>query len=199
METVFLWCAVIGGTLVVCQFLLSVLGIGHDVDHDGGGGDHHIGTDHDSDHGHEHGSWFFGVLTFRALVTALLFFGLGGLLGASSSDEPLAPLGIAIAAGLAALFGVAWMMKLFHQLKADGTVRIDRTVGMIGTVYLSVPGKNSGTGKVTVKLQNRTVEYQAITNHEALATGTPVQVVAVAGPGTVEVVPVSQAERISHV
>ena len=68
------------------------------------------------------------------------------------------------------------------RLKAEGTQRIDRAVGRTGTVYLSVPGKNSGAGKVTVKVQNRTVEYQAVSRNEALATGTPIQVVAVVGP-----------------
>jgi len=77
------------------------------------------------------------------------------------------------------------------QLKADGTQRIDRAVGNTGTVYLSVPANQEGTGKVTVKVQNRTVEYLAVTRHQALATGTPVQVVAVVGPDTVEVAPVT--------
>ena len=42
-------------------------------------------------------------------------------------------------------------------------------------------------GKVTLRLQNRTVEYQALTPHGALPTGSPVVVTAVLGPDTVEV------------
>ena len=63
METLYLVCAAVGGTLLVCQFLLGLLGLGHhdiDHDHDVGGHDH----DHGADHEH-HGSWYTGILTLR--------------------------------------------------------------------------------------------------------------------------------------
>ena len=34
-----------------------------------------------------------------------------------------------------------------------------------GTVYLTIPGQKAGAGKVTLCLQNRSVEYQALTPH----------------------------------
>jgi hypothetical protein len=188
MYTIFLVCAAVGGALLFCQFLLGFLGLGH----------HDFGHDHGLEHGHEHGthddteSWYVGILTFRALVSALTFFGLGGLIASEQSEEPGISLGVATLSGAAALFVVAWIMRQLMRLRADGTVQIDRAVGTTGTVYLSVPGNNAGAGKVTVKLQNRTVEYQAVTRQEALATGTPIQIVAVVGPDTVEVVSVPQ-------
>jgi hypothetical protein len=51
---------------------------------------------------------------------------------------------------------------------------------------------------VTLSLQNRTVEYRAVTPAGALPTGTRVTVVAVVGPDTVEVVPADQTEGIAH-
>jgi hypothetical protein len=188
MEIVFLVCVAVGGTLLVCQFLLSLLGIGHhDIDHDHDVG-HHDG--HDNDHAHDRESWFVSILTFRSLVAAVTFFGLGGLIAyhSDAAEESLMPLAVATASGVAALLAVGWIMKLMQRLKAEGTIHIDRAVGTTGTVYLSIPGNNNGTGKVTVKLQSRTVEYLAVTRHEALTTGTPIQVVAVVGPDTVEVV-----------
>jgi hypothetical protein len=196
MDTVFLVCAALGGTLLLCQFLLAVLGLGHhDIDHD-----HDFGHDHDHavDHDHE-SSWYAGLLTIRTVLTALTFFGLGGLVALEANLDSSAALGIAVLSGVGVLFLVAWLMKSMHHLKADGTVHIERAVGKTGTIYLSVPANQAGAGKVTVKVQNRTVEYQAITRQEALATGTPVQVVAVISPDTVEVIPVPQAQRISHV
>jgi hypothetical protein len=191
---IFLVFAAVGGTLLLCQFLLSLLGLGHhDVDHD-----HDMDQGHDLDHDHE-SSWFVGVLTFRAVVTALTFFGLGGLAAVEASLEPLVAWGLAIASGAGALFGVAWLMKSLHRLKADGTVHIDRAVGKTGTVYLSIPGNRTGSGKVTVKVQNRTVEYLAVTRQGSLATGTPVEVVAVVSSDTVEVAPVPQPQQVSRV
>ena len=55
-------------------------------------------------------------------------------------------------------------------------------VGQTGTVYLRVPGKGAGPGKVTLNLQNRTVELEAFTAADELPTGTPIRVVAVLGP-----------------
>ena len=91
MDTVYLVCAVIGVTLIICQFLLTLLGMGghhdigggHDIGgHDMGGHDMaghdmagHDATGHDtaSDHDNTHGSasnWFFSMLTFRTLTAA---------------------------------------------------------------------------------------------------------------------------------
>ena len=200
METIFLVCAAVGGTLLVCQVLLGLFGLGH---HEMGG-DHDVGHDgdagHDADHDHGHGSsWFVGVLTFRTIVTAVTFFGLAGLTALEAKADPSFALGVACLAAVGSLFAVWWLMQGLQRLKADGTLRIDRAVGKTGTVYLSVPGNQEGAGKVTVKLQNRTVEYLAVTRQQALATGTPVQVVAVTGPDTVEVISMPQAQRINHV
>jgi membrane protein implicated in regulation of membrane protease activity len=191
-EMVYLTCAIVGGTLLVCQFLLGLLGLGdhHDAagDHDAGGHEAHGGHgDHDA-----HNSWFVGVLTFRSLVAALTFFGLAGLAATVNfNQEPPLSLAIALAAAAGALFGVAYLMRSLHRLKADGTVRIERAVGQSGTVYLTIPAQRAGVGKVTVTLQNRTQEYQAVTPHQQLPTGSKIVVTAVLGPDTVEVVPAS--------
>src|SRR5437870_5356646 len=101
METIYLVCATVGGTLLVCQFVMTLFGLGH---HDLGG-EHDIahGTAHDADHDHDT-SWFVGILTFRTIVAALTFFGLAGLAAASSELEPPVGFGMALLAGLAAMF-----------------------------------------------------------------------------------------------
>lgn len=210
MNIVYLVCAVVGGVTLVCQFVMTLVGLGGDHDvggHDGGdlhvdhGGanHHHEATDHDAQT-----SWFVGLLTFRTIVAALTFFGLTGMAGLSNDMDPLLTLAMAAGAGGVAMFLVAWLMRGLHRLKAEGTVRIERAVGATGTVYLSIPGNNSGEGKVTVTLQNRTMEYEAVTPHDQLATGAKIVVTRVVGPGTVEVVPVTEpaistSERSTHV
>src|SRR5688500_4375150 len=97
MSTIYLICAGFGGATMICQLVLTLIGIGdaddadvphgfdggggfdHDTDVSGGdvhGGDVHDGDVHDAHHG---SSWFFGVVTFRTVVAALTFFGLTGL------------------------------------------------------------------------------------------------------------------------
>jgi len=198
-ETIYLICAAAGGTLMVCQFLLGLLGMGG---HHDAGGDHdfhdagaHDSHDGDGSHGDHDGqqSWYVGVLTFRSVVAALTMFGLAGLTSTVNfQHEPELSLGIALIGGALALFGVAYLMRTLHRLKADGTVHIERAVGQAGTVYLVIPGRKTGMGKVTLRLQNRTVEYQAVTPHQDLPTGSKIVVTGVAAPGTVEVIAADQ-------
>jgi hypothetical protein len=216
METLFTISAAIGGTLLVLQFVTSLLGLGHHAGdggdlHDFGGhevGGHDVGghemPGHDSDASHEvahdsHVSWFVGVLTFRTIVAALTFFGLAGRAAMAAEATAAASFIFALAAGGGALFGVAFIMKSLHRLRAEGTVHMHRAVGHAGTVYLTVPGHKSGVGKVHLNLQNRTVECQAITSQDPLPSGAKVVVVGLVGPDTVEVALSNSPERITHV
>jgi hypothetical protein len=187
MDTFYLVAAGVGGALIVCQFLMSALGLGGDHDH----GDAHADGDHDHDAGHGHGNFFLGLLTFRSVAAAVAFFGLGGLVARHYELDPLPALSAAAFSGFAALYAVGWVMKLFRGLRHDGTARIDRAVGATGTVYLTVPGNKAGPGKVSLNVQNRTVECEAYTTADAIPTGRPVRVVAVLGPNAVEVEPLS--------
>jgi hypothetical protein len=210
METTYLICAVVGGTLIVCQFVMTLFGLGGD--HDVGGhdlGGHDVGghdfSGHDAHgpHGHDHGStshtnWFFGILTFRTVVAALAFFGLAGL-AVQNSLDPLPTLGVALGAGFGALLIVGSIMRTMGRLNVDGTARIERSVGSTGTVYLTVPGGKAGAGKVHVSVHNRRVEYKAVTANDDLPTGAKVVVVGVVSSDTVEVSPVGTlAEKPSH-
>jgi hypothetical protein len=180
MDTVFLICAILGATLLACEIVAGMIGFGHDADTD-------TDTDTDHDSGDGHGNGLFGMLSVRTLTAAVLFFGLGGLTARYYGAEDLPAFGAACGGGLLAFYLVAVAMRSLKGLKADGTARIDRAVGRTGTVYLRVPGAKAGAGKVHLMLQNRTVEYQAITAGDELPTGKPIKVVAVINSDTVEV------------
>ena len=208
MEAIFLLCAVVGGTLMVLQFVLTLLGMDEgggdvdvemDVDADvldlGGddlGGDDMSGDGADSETAH-----VFGVLSFRTVVAAIAFFGMAGQAARSGGLAPTTTLLVALAAGGAALLGVYWMMRGLYELRHDGTVRIEGSIGGGGRVYLTIPAGKSGAGKVQLSVQGRTVEYLAMTGEdEPLPTGAAVEVIRVLGPETVEV---ELAERSARV
>ncbi|WP_425614141.1 NfeD family protein [Anatilimnocola sp. NA78] len=198
MTALFLFFAVVGGTVLICQFVLTLVGLsgGHDlpddlsVEHGGDFGGHDVSADHGGDIGHDHGhageahvsNWLFGVISFRTLVAASTFFGLGGLAAHEGGLNLASQLGIAVICGLGAMYGVHWIMKLIGRLGEDGTVRIQRAIGQEGTVYVPIPGSKSRAGKIQLRLQNRLMEYAAVTEGtERLATGTKVRVIRVAG------------------
>ena len=103
MTTIFLYSAVVGTVIMVCQFAMTLLGIGDDgadmdADFDGD-----VSVEADADHG---SSWLFGVLSFRTLVAAVAFFGLGGYAAISSGQSEIMSLVIAFGCGAAAMDGV---------------------------------------------------------------------------------------------
>ncbi len=197
MYLVYLICSLIGGTLLACQALLGLLGLSHVLDF-GGHADHEFGHADDAGHGHdgEHqheASWFASLLTFRTLTAAITFFGLGGLAGYARFGADFWPvtLAVAVAAGTGALLLVASLMRSMGKLRAEGTVHIESAVGQNARVYLTIPAARAGVGKVTVPVQNRTMEYKAVTPDAELPTGASVVVVGIVDNETVEVVPVN--------
>jgi hypothetical protein len=200
MDQIYLYCAAIGGTLIVCQFLVSLVGIGGG-DGDAGDAGGHDGGGHDAAHevGHDaEPARYFSVLSFRTLTAAAAFFGLAGLAGAQAGLSPAPRLGLAIGAGAAALFVVAWVMRAITRLNLDGTVRIQSALGARGAVYLSIPAAKTGVGKVLVSVHHRTIEYKAVTAGQPLPTGAKVTVIGIVAPDTVEVAPAQHSEGDSH-
>jgi hypothetical protein len=190
MWTVFLFCAVIGGTIFVVQFILALIGMGD--------GDFVMADDIPHDFGDvvdaqgdvvDHGStWLFGVISFRTVVAALAFFGLGGMASLQADQPQLVAVVIALACGGSAMYGVHWLMSLLHRLGHDGTAKIEGSVGKCGTVYVPIPGGQSGSGKIQLQHQDRIMEYQAVTSQtDRLNTGAKVVVVSIVSPTTVEV------------
>jgi membrane protein implicated in regulation of membrane protease activity len=95
---------------------------------------------------------------------------------------------IALLAGAAAMYGMYWLMQAVSQLTSSGNERIGNALGRRATVYVPIPAGGQGAGKVQMSLQNRIVEFQAVTDEsERLKTGETVQVVAVAGSDVVRV------------
>ena len=206
LNTIFLIAAVVGGTVMVCQLVLSLLGMGEhgaghghfghgdfSADHAGGhfgGHDADAGADGDmtGDGSHADSNWLFSVITFRTLVAASAFFGLAGAAALSADMSGTKSLGIAIAAGLAAMYGMYWLMMQISRLSSSGNERIANALGRRATVYIPIPAAGRGAGKVQLSMQNRIVEFQAVTEEpEPLKTGETVEVVEVSGSDRVRV------------
>ena len=200
LDTVFLIAAVVGGTVMVCQFALTLLGMGGDAGHAGdlpgdvqfdgdlGPGDSAAAQHHtawsaaDGEFHHADSSWLFGVISFRTLVAAAAFFGVAGKAALGADISAGKSLVIAVLAGLAAMYGMYWLMQGISRLQSSGNERIGNAVGRQATVYIPVPAEGKGAGKVQLSMQNRIVEFQAVTDEaERLRTGEAVVVIAVAG------------------
>lgn len=168
--------------LLVVQIILLLVGFGSgggdidadtDVDCPDAGGD----VDGDGILDNDPGITLFSV---RGLVA---FFAIGGWLGYTLADNNL-PLAIVISlvAGTAALVGMAFLMKWLTGLQSNGNINYSEAVGKIAEVYLTVPPKNQGSGKVTLNVSERFIEKSAIQAGDApIPTGAKVKIISVIG------------------
>lgn len=171
-ELVYMSCAAAGGTVLVVQAALSVLGLGDA--HDAHDADAALGA-HEADHG-------LPLLSLRAIASFLTFFGLGGWWADARGLEPIWSAAIGLAAGASTMLLVAWIVRAQRRLNSEGTLELARAVGLNARVYLRVPAARSGQGKVSVMLQGRSAELGALTDGAELPTGAQVRIEQQLGP-----------------
>ena len=88
---------------------------------------------------------------------------------------------------------MAYLMKLIYRLQSSGNIDIGNAIGKVGQVYIPIPAGGKAGGKVTVTVQERLAEFDAITiGDTTLATGTYVRITAVGDSGVLVVEPISQ-------
>ncbi len=103
-------------------------------------------------------------------------------------------LAAAASAGLAAMYGVYYLLMSVAKLAQAGNLRTNNAIGKTATVNVAVPSRNAGRGKVQVKIQNRLEEFAALTlSDQKLATGAKAVVVNVIDGNTLQVEPISGA------
>ena len=202
LSTLFLVAAVIGVTILVCQFVLALVGLGHgggDFSHHlggefhgeahvGGGIDGHSGDSHHDAAQHDNSGRLFAMVSFRTVIAALAFFGVTGMATLNSGLPATTSLVLALIAGAFAMYGMYRLLGLIAGMDSSGNEQIGNALGLTATVYVSIPATGKGLGKVQLSMQNRIVEYQAVTEDlEPLKTGEKVEVVAIKCDDTVEV------------
>jgi len=162
---VFWFIAIIFSVLFLIQFILLVIGF----DADSGS------IDHPGDVGvYEHE---FSALSVRSIIAFFTFFGWTGVLALNNHFSVWLAVLFASIAGLTAMFIVAYMIFKFSQLEQSGTLNLYNALDQPGEVYLPIPGQGKGVGKVHLKVDGTIREVDAVTEGEALKTGTSIKVV----------------------
>jgi len=146
-----------------------------DVEFEGLDSDHQTSWSQaaDADMGHPDASRIFEVLSFRSVVAAIAFFGFAGKASLASELNPTQALLIGFAAGGAAMYGIYWVMLQIYKLRTSGNENIRNAMGKSARVYVAIPKQSEGAGKVQLVLQNRTVEYEAVTSEETFQVRRP--------------------------
>ncbi|MHC4513256.1 MAG: hypothetical protein ACYS5W_06115 [Planctomycetota bacterium] len=193
METLYFYCAVVGGAILVLQTVLLIFAgtdtdvdADVDVDVDVDADVELAGADHDV-HVADASDSFVKLLSFKTIVAFLTFFGLTGLACLDGGVDTTWTFIASMGAGVAALYIVAWLMTMLWKLRSEGNEDLRNAVGSQGKVYLRVPGNQQGIGKVTVTVQGRQITRKAVTAGDEIPTGTTVSVVDLSGDDTLKV------------
>jgi len=172
----------VAGIVSVLLMILSVLGMDHHDSVDA------IGATDGTD-AHDSGG---GIFSVKPLTGFFLGFGWAGGLAIEAGFSFIAALACALGAGVAIMAVIVLMFRAILSMRSDGTVRIDDTVGAVGTVYITLPATKAAGGQVVVNFKGRQETYDALCAADhAILSGDKVKVVAVVDSRTILVEPLA--------
>jgi len=153
-------------TIFIIQLIMTL--VGGDADD--------FDTDGDTDFdGVDEGIHIFSV---KSIVSFLMFYGWTGLAAIERGGMAWWGIsGISLLVGLVMMFFTAWLLFMLLKLQESGTMKISNAIGEQAEVYLTIPAKKQGEGKVQLIIQGSYKTLDAITEDiEDIKTGTFVEV-----------------------
>ena len=163
------WCAAIGGTVF---FLFALLFSSFEIS---GVDSPDVAADGTFDSmGHvDTGFADFQFISMKSIFAFVTMFGWTGVVWGNSGWGGFFA---ALLVGLVAMFLTALAIWMMLKLQHSGNIMPGEMVGLLGTVYMTIPAGRAGTGKVTVAVHGATCEVNAVADEELL-TGTAVKLV----------------------
>ncbi len=156
-------------TIFIIQLIMTLVGgDADDFDADG---------DADFD-GVDDGMHIFSV---KSIMSFLMFYGWTGLAAIERGGMAWWGVsGISLLVGAIMMFFTAWLLFMLLKLQESGTMKMSNAIGKQAEVYLTIPSKKQGEGKVQLIIQGGYKTLDAITEDiEDIKTGTFVEVVEV--------------------
>lgn len=175
---VFWGCAIISSAVFAVQAILTLIGIDA---HDAMDLDIADGDTMDVGGG-------LSLFSIRSLVNFFVGFGWAGVSFANDISSKAVLYFVAIIIGLAFAYIYVFMRKKLSKLEANGAYKIADSVGKTAEVYLRIPERGKGKGKIQISINGSIHELDALSKGEEIPTGAKVKVEAVEG-STVIVVP----------
>ena len=118
------------------------------------------------------------LYTFRNFVNFFLGFGWTAILLHGQVRSTALLVIISIIVGILLVAAVMYLFKWLNSMQQSGNINVYKAaVGCQGKCYLTIPGERAGEGKVQITIQGAVREYNAVTDGDAIKTGTPIKVV----------------------
>ncbi|AKL94203.1 hypothetical protein CACET_c06930 [Clostridium aceticum] len=170
LEQIYWYLAIPFTVLFIIQLVATFLGLG---DGDGIEGVEE-GLDLDSDLEFESS---LNLFTIRNFITFFTVFGWSGITFSNAGMGTFSTLLLSTILGIIVMLIVSVLFYFTMKLTHNGNMQIEYAKGATCQVYIRIPAKRNGTGKVSITLQDTFRELDAMTDEEeAIPTGTVVQV-----------------------
>jgi hypothetical protein len=167
-EQVF-WVITIPATVIFLVLLvLTVLGSDADVD-----------VDTDVDAGIADGDTIpFQFLSLKNIVAFFAVFGWSGVGFINAGLPSWLVILLATICGLVMMIAMGALFYFMSKLAESGTLKMKNAIGKLGEVYLVIPAKRNGMGKVQLNVQGSIRTLDAITDEpETIPTSSIIQVI----------------------
>jgi len=156
-------------------FQLVLTFIGGDDDHD-----HDYDVDHDGDFDVDDAG--FHIFTFKNLVAFFTLFAWSGLACIEGGFSLAIVIIVSLVCGSIMMIIMASLFYYISKFSHSGTLVMKNAIGQSGDVYLSIPAKKAGMGKVQVKVQGGLRTLNAMTEDiETIKTGSLIEVTDIIG------------------
>ena len=134
----------------------------------------------------------FRLLSVQSVIAFLCIFGWSGIAALACGIPAWGAILIGAVLGFGAMFLVAKIIQWSSKLTQNGNFNIKNLLGENGTVYIPIPPKGEGTGKINISCGERFMEFDAVTEEEkTLSTGSAVRVVDIIAGSTLVVEQIS--------
>jgi len=161
LSQIFAAIAIPATLIMIIQSLMMFLGLGFESDVEADISENIDYNVHDSSDG-------LSLITVRGMVAFFAIGGWAGLVASNGGISSVVSIIIAFFAGTLSLVGIAYLFKASLKLQGSGNLQIVNAVGKTGKVYIPIPANKSGTGQITILIQERLVELSAVTNDDRM-------------------------------
>lgn len=143
------------------------------------GGDMETDVDTDVDGDISHGDSIpFQFISLKNIVAFFAVFGWSGIGFIHAGLSSWLVILLAVLCGLLMMTLMATLFYLMSRLAESGTLNMKNAVGKLGEVYLVIPAKRGGLGKVQLNVQGTLQTLDAITDDlEKIPTSSIIQVI----------------------
>ncbi|MBL7833564.1 MAG: NfeD family protein [Cyclobacteriaceae bacterium] len=137
------------------------------------------GLEADFDGDLAHGETPFQLFSLRNLINFLLGFSWTGISFFNTIENKTVLIGLAVLVGAAFVYVFFVIIRQIQKLAEDNSFKIDSTINKTAEVYLAIPERKSGKGKVMVSVKGTFHELDAMTEYEKIPSHAMVRIVKV--------------------